>query len=245
MPFFKGFRRHFGPILPILPIGAGIFAAAAGSHCQPGRFDQQRFSISPGERGAACQPGGRVMPARRVSGSPGFPCRIASPRPVRRVSGFAAASGGSQPDRRFPSPPINSGKMPAASTAARKNRRGAPRPDRPKNQHPLFDGTLYVPPLQRGRLTSVYRKTFRRTYEGLRLSPSQALQIRACCRLTRSPPIYRREVNRLSDAPSALHVRGPVCLEDSDREGGAAFVSINAGDASAARPIASVGGSLK
>ena len=75
--------------------------------------------------------------------------------------------------------------------------------------------------------------------------PLRFASVRACCRLTRSPPIYRREVNRLSDAPSALHVRGPVCLEDSDREGGAAFVSINAGDASAARPIASVGGSLK
>lgn len=66
MPFFKGFRRHFGPILPILPIGAGIFAAAAGSHCQPGRFDQQRCSISAGERGAACQRPGDSFTVRTL-----------------------------------------------------------------------------------------------------------------------------------------------------------------------------------
>lgn len=186
----RGFLRRRR--VPIASRGGSISSAAASQPVKEARPVSGPVIPSRCEHstGAACQPGGRVMPARRVSGSPGFPCRIASPRPVRRVSGFAAASGGSQPDRRFPSPPINSGKMPAASTAARKNRRGAPRPDRPKNQHPLSEGTLYVPPLQRGRLTSVYRKTFRRTYEGLRLSPSQALQIRACCRLTRSPPHF-------------------------------------------------------
>ena len=79
---------------------------------------------------------------------------------------------------------------PRFSTPPRK-KSGRPSPrSLPHKTNILSEGMVYVPPLQRGRLTSVYRKTFRRTYEGLRLSPSQALQIRACCRLARSPPLF-------------------------------------------------------
>ena len=189
MPFLKGFRRHFGPILPIFPIGAGIFSprfapitSRGGLICQRGGGNSagkgarpvsghDSFTVRTLDRRGFTSTDSGKMSARRVSGSPGFPCRIASPQPGRGdfrgdcrkrrrrssgkeaggfqfvrvwIIGKAAVAPGlpfggirgksARPalDRfagAFSSPPINSGKMPAASVFNRrreKNRAGLP-----------------------------------------------------------------------------------------------------------------------
>lgn len=235
MPFLKGFRRHFGPILPIFPIGAGIFSprfapitSRGGLICQRGGGNSagkgarpvsglDSFTVRTLDRRGFTSTDSGKMSARRVSGSPGFPCRIASPQPGRGdfrgdcrkrrrrssgkeaggfqfvrvwIIGKAAAVAPGLPfggirgksarpalDRfagAFSSPPINSGKMPAASIFNRRREKKSGRPSPrslPHKTNILSEGMVYIPPLQRGRLTSAYRKTFRRTYEGLRLSP--------------------------------------------------------------------------